>query len=107
MHWIALGVAILLEVSGTICMKLSEGLTRFLPSVLIFVFYGLSFASLTLALGRISVSTAYAIWAGMGTALVTLVGTTAFNEGLSVVKVGCILMIIAAVVGLHLVEAGH
>ncbi|MDA0231624.1 MAG: SMR family transporter, partial [Proteobacteria bacterium] len=43
MHWVLLAVAIVLEVAGTTNMKLSEGFTRPLPSVLIFVFYGLSF----------------------------------------------------------------
>ena len=68
MTWLYLILAILLEVSGTTCMKLSEGFTKLVPSVLIFVFYTASFGMLTLALKRIDVSVAYAVWSGMGTA---------------------------------------
>ena len=71
MHWVLLTAAIVLEVAGTTNMKLSEGFTRPLPSVLIFVFYGLSFTAFTFALKRLDLSMSYAIWAGAGTALTT------------------------------------
>jgi small multidrug resistance pump len=70
--WVYLSAAILLEVAGTTSMKLSQGFTRTLPSVLIFVFYALSFVALTLALKRLELSVAYVIWAGVGTALTTI-----------------------------------
>ena len=85
--WIALAGAIALEVSGTISMKLSDGFSRPLPSILIFVFYAASFTMLTLALKKIDVSVAYAIWAGAGTALIVIVGVLYFREPLSVLKV--------------------
>ena len=71
--WLYLAGAILLEVAGTSCMKLSEGFTKLIPSVLIFIFYGLSFVGLTIALKKIDVSIAYAVWAGIGTILVSFV----------------------------------
>ncbi len=80
MSWIYLVLAILLEVSGTTSMKLSQGFTKIVPSILIFIFYGLSLGSFTLALKRIDVSIAYGIWAGLGTALVTSVGIVWFKE---------------------------
>jgi len=61
-------------------MKLSEGLTKTLPSVLLFVFYTLSFGMLTLALKRIEVSVAYAVWSGVGTALIASIGVLWFKE---------------------------
>lgn len=64
-HWFILAGAIVLEVAGTTSMKLSQGFTRLGPSVLIFVFYGLSFVALTLALKKVDVGVAYAIWAGL------------------------------------------
>jgi len=64
MTWLYLVLAILLEVSGTTCMKLSEGFTRMVPSILLVVFYTLSLGMLTLALKKIDVSVAYAIWSG-------------------------------------------
>ena len=55
-HWLFLSGAILFEVAGTISMKLSDGFTRPIPSVLIFVFYIVSFVALTFALEKIEVS---------------------------------------------------
>jgi small multidrug resistance pump len=63
MPWLLLIVAIILEVCGTTCMKLSESFSKLVPSILIFVFYGLSFTVFTLALRRIDISVAYAVWA--------------------------------------------
>ena len=83
-------------------MKLSDGFTRPSPSVLLVVFYLFSLAALTLALKRIDVSVAYAIWAGVGTVLVAIVGVMWFREPVSLLKVISILLIAAGVAGLHL-----
>ncbi|MCS7279078.1 MAG: multidrug efflux SMR transporter [Thermodesulfobacteriaceae bacterium] len=104
MHFICLIIAIILEVLGTTNMKLSQGFTKILPSILMFVFYGLSFAFLTLALKKIDMSIAYAIWSGVGTALVTIVGIVLFKESITVLKLISIGLIILGVVGLHLME---
>jgi len=74
MSWLFLTLAIVLEVCGTTCMKLSEGFSRLIPSILIFVFYGFSFAAFTLALKRIDLSFAYAVWAGLGILLISTIG---------------------------------
>lgn len=102
MSWFYLVLAILTEVSGTICMKLSQGLSKLLPSVFIFIFYGLSLCGLTLALKKLDISTAYAIWAGLGTALITVVGVTWFKEPVTILKLVCLGLIVAGVVGLNL-----
>lgn len=106
-HWLFLAVAIALEVAGTTSMKLSEGFTRLTPSVLIFLFYAASFVALTFALKKIEVSVAYAVWSGVGTALVTGIGILYFRESATVFKFACILLIIAGVVGLSLTHAEH
>ena len=100
--WLILIAAIVLEVAGTTAMKLSDGFTRPLPSVLLVVFYLFSLAALTLALKWIDVSVAYAIWAGLGTVLVAIVGVMWFREPVSLLKVASILLIAAGVAGLHL-----
>ena len=75
MHtWTYLFAAIVLEVGGTTAMKLSEGFARPGPSLAMFALYGLSFACLAFALKEIAPGLAYAVWAGLGTALVALVG---------------------------------
>jgi len=102
MSWIFLILAILLEVSGTTCMKVSQGFTRLLPSVLMFVFYGLCISCLTLALKRIEVSVAYAVWSAVGTALIAAIGIVWFRESFSPLKAVSLALIILGVVGLHL-----
>ena len=100
--WVYLVVAVVLEVSGTTSMKLSEGFTRLLPSILIFVFYGCSFFFLTLVLKHIEVSVAYAVWSGLGTALIAAIGILYFKEAITFVKLVSLLLIVLGVVGLNL-----
>ncbi len=100
--WAFLIDAILAEVVGTTCMKLSEGFTRLVPSVLIFIFYAFSFKALTFALKKLDVSIAYAVWSGVGTAIVAFIGYFVFSEPLGVIKILSILLIILGVVGLNL-----
>ncbi len=107
MHWIYLIIAIVLEVAGTASMKLSEGFTKPLYSILLFVFYFSSFAVLTLALKKIDVSLAYAIWAGVGTALIAVIGILYFNEPVSLQKILGVLLIIGGVVALNLSGGSH
>ncbi len=101
-HWLFLAGAIVLELAGTTSMKLSEGFTRLVPSVLLFVFYGASFVGLTLALKKIEISVAYAIWSGAGTALIAMIGILYFREAATALKLVSILLIIVGVVGLNL-----
>lgn len=105
-HWAWLAAAILFEVGGTTSMKLSQGFTRSVPSTLMFVLYALSFGALTIAVERISISTAYAIWSGIGTALITSIGILHFREPATLLRMMFILLIIGGVVGLHLTSEG-
>jgi len=107
MTWLYLALAILLEVSGTTCMKLSEGFTRMVPSILLVVFYTLSFGMLTLALKKIDVSIAYAIWSGVGTALIASIGVLWFKEPATAMKLISLGLIITGVVGLNLSGGAH
>ncbi|HXF40031.1 MAG TPA: multidrug efflux SMR transporter [Blastocatellia bacterium] len=107
MTWIYLALAILLEVAGTTCMKLSDGFTKMVPSILLFVFYTLSFGMLTLALKRIDVSVAYAVWSGVGTALIGTIGVLWFKEPMTALKLISLALIIVGVVGLNLGGGAH
>jgi len=101
LYWLALAGAIVLEIAGTVSMKLSHGFTRTLLSVLLFVLYGLSFGLMTIAVKKIDMSVSYAIWSGVGTATIALIGVFAFSESLTAVQVVSIALIIAGVVGLR------
>ena len=102
MGWLFLVLAILLEVSGTTCMKLSGGFKEIVPSILVFVFYGLSFTAFIYALKTIDLSITYAIWAGIGLALIAAIGILYFKEPVTVWKMVFIGLILIGVVGLSL-----
>jgi small multidrug resistance pump len=107
MEWIILIFAILTEVAGTIAMKLSRGFTRFVPSIAMGAFYTISFVLLTVALKKINVSVAYAIWSGIGTALIAIIGFLWFKESMNALKIVSIVLIILGVVGLELGSKVH
>ncbi len=104
--WILLVIAIVLEVSGTISMKLSDGFTKLGPVIAMFIFYGLGLSLLALALKKIDVSVAYAVWSGLGTAIIAVVGILWFKEPATVVKIFSLILIIMGVIGLNL-NGGH
>lgn len=99
--WAVLGVAILLEVAGTTSMRLAEGFTRLTPSVMIFVFYALSFALNTLVIRVLGLSVVYGVWSGVGTVLTAMIGIWYFKEPATAVKMVSIGLIVIGVMGLH------
>lgn len=99
--WAVLGVAILFEVAGTTCMRLSESFTRWTPSVLIFVFYAISFALNTLIIRTLGLSVVYAVWSGVGTVLTAAIGYLYFKEPATTLKMVSAGLIIIGVFGLH------
>jgi small multidrug resistance pump len=105
MSWILLIAAICMEVCGTTCLKLSEGLTKWLPSVLIFVFYGLSFTMMAFAVKKLDLSLTYAIWSGVGTFLIALIGFFWFKEQFTLLKAFSMALVIVGVIGLNLGKA--
>jgi small multidrug resistance pump len=107
MHWLHLALAILSEVAGTTCMKLSAGFTRPGPSVLMWLFYGVSFYFLTLTLKKVDLSVAYAIWSGLGTALIATVGVLHFREPVTALKLIGIIAVIGGVVALNMSAQTH
>lgn len=102
MSWMWLYLAIVLEVAATVCMKLSNGCSRAIPSVLMVLFYAVSFFPTAMALRRLEVGTAYAVWSAVGTALITLIGMVLFKEQMSGAKIASLGVIIFGVVMLNL-----
>lgn len=105
--WLILVAAILLEVAGTLCLKLSNGLSRLLPALGVAVFYISTFALMAVSTKQLEVGTAYAVWAGVGTALVTVLGIVLFGESFAWTKIAGTLLIVAGVALLHASSAGH
>ena len=100
-HWMFLALSIVTEVAGTTSMKLSEGFTKPGFTALIFIFYGVSFYFFSQAIKRMDLGAAYAIWAGLGTALIALIGVIYFRDGMDIIKAISLAAIIAGVIGLN------
>ena len=100
--WVMLFATILLEVAGSVMMKLANGFTLFWPSVGVFVFYSAALAGLTVALKYIELSIAYAIWSGAGTAMIAIIGFAYFREPVTTLKLVSLMFVIVGVVGLQL-----
>jgi small multidrug resistance pump len=102
MSWFLLAMAIITEVIGTVALKFSAGFTNVTASVIVFTTYIASFVLLGLCLKTIELGVAYAIWAGVGTALIAIAGLFLFDESVSTLKMLSIALIIMGVVGLNL-----
>lgn len=103
MPWLFLAGAIVTEVIATTALKISEGFTRPIPSIIVVVGYIAAFGLLSQALVRgLAIGVAYGVWAALGVALVAIVGATFFGEGLTVVQIGGIALVIAGVLALEL-----
>lgn len=100
--WIYLMLSIIFELAGSSYIKQSEGLTRILPSIVLFVFYGLCFYFLAQAVKTIDLSVAYAVWAGLGTTGVVIIGIVKFKEPISIKKILSVVTIVTGVVLLEL-----
>ncbi len=103
MPWLMLATAILFEIAGTTGLKLAGGLARpgWLAAAL--ALYAVSFVAMAQALKAIPVGVAYAIWSGIGTVAIVVIGVVRFGEALTVAKLLFIGLILVGVVGLNLV----
>ncbi len=100
--WLALLAAGLLEIVWALGLKHSDGLTRFWPSLGTVVAILLSFAMMSLALRSLPFGTAYAVWTGIGAAGSIVVGMWLYSEPADPVRLLCLTLIIAGMVGLKL-----
>ncbi|MEV0305753.1 DMT family transporter [Streptomyces pratens] len=102
MGYLLLAGAIAAEVGATTAMKYSEGFSKLWPSLLTLLGYVVSFSLLAQTLRTLSIGTAYAIWAGVGTAAIAAIGILFMGEGLTAAKAAGIALIIVGVVVLNL-----
>ncbi len=96
MAYFYLAIAIIAEVAATSALKASAEFTRLVPSLIVIVGYGIAFYCMTLVLRSIPVGVTYAIWAGLGIVLVTIVGAILYKE----------IPDLPAVIGIGLIIAG-
>ena len=100
--WLALLAAGLLEVGWALGLKYSDGLTRFWPTAATAVAIVLSFALMALALRSLPFGTAYAVWTGIGAVGSILVGMILYSEPTDPVRLICLTLIVAGMIGLKL-----
>lgn len=105
MAWAYLIAAGCFEVLCTTLYRYTDGLSRLWPTVAFFAFGFVSFFLLNRALAGIPIGTAYAVWTGIGAAGTALVGVAFYSEPATAVRLVCLAMIIAAIVGLKLTSA--
>lgn len=100
---VLLAGAILLEVGGTVSLRLSDGFTRLIPSVLVVIGYLGAFALMAQVLkAGMPLGVAYGIWAAAGVALVAIIGAVFLGDGLTGVQIGGIALVIGGVLALEL-----
>lgn len=102
MAWVFLFIAGILEIGWAIGLKYTEGFTRLLPSGLTIAAMVGSVALLGLALRDLPVGTGYAVWTGIGTVGTAILGIYLFHEPASALRLGCIGLIVAGILGLKL-----
>ena len=104
-RWVAylfLGIAIVAGVTGTSALSVSGGLTRPGPMAAVALSYLACFLAMTRALHALPIGIVYAIWSGVGIALITLIGWRLFDQALAAGEIAGIVLILAGVVVIHL-----
>ncbi len=104
MQWILLAVAGALEVLWACAMKFSDGFTKIIPSAITFTGYIASAVFLSLALKKLPLGIAYALWTGLSIIGTSIVGIFLFRERLSLVQCACIALIVIGIAGLKLLS---
>jgi small multidrug resistance pump len=102
LSWIVLYLAIAFEITGTVLLKQSKGMSSLVATVASLGAYAVSLACLGFALKHLEVGIAYAIWSGLGTLAVAVIGMAFFGEVASPSKLFCLALVVAGVVGLNL-----
>ncbi|MBD3844825.1 quaternary ammonium compound-resistance protein SugE [Bosea sp. OAE752] len=105
MAWLYLFIAGLFEVGWAIGLKYTQGFTRLMPTVFTLASMVISVGLLGLALKNLPVGTAYAIWTGIGTTGTAILGMVLLGEPAGALRLACIGLIVAGIVGLKLVSA--
>ena len=104
---VLLAGAIAAEVVGTLLLRASDGFSRLWPSLGTMAGYAVAFVLLAQALKGIDVGVAYAIWAGLGTAVITVIGIVALGEPATALKLVGTALIVVGVVALNLSGGAH
>jgi quaternary ammonium compound-resistance protein SugE len=103
MAWVVLFVAGLFEIGWAIGLKYTDGFTRPWPTLWTAIAMVVSVVLLGLAMRTLPVGTAYAVWTGIGSVGTVILGILLFGESADVLRILCIVLIVAGILGLKLV----
>ena len=103
---ILLVFAIVSEVIGTVLLRVSDGMSKLAPSIGMLAAYGVSIYLLARVLKHFDIGFTYAVWSGVGTAAIAVIGFAVWDEPMGALKVLSIAAVIAGVIGLNL-SAAH
>jgi quaternary ammonium compound-resistance protein SugE len=106
LNWLILVVAGLLEVAWAVGLKYTEGFTRVGASVFTLAAMAASVGLLGVAMRQLPLGTAYAVWTGIGTVGTAIVGMLVLGEPAGALRIGCIGLIVAGIVGLKVLTPG-
>lgn len=109
MHWLYLGIAIIAEIAATSALKSADGFTRLWPSLLVISGYMIAFYFLSLTLRSIPLGITYAIWSGVGIALLAVIGWCFYQEtldlaafaGIGFIILGILILLLFSNVQIH------
>jgi quaternary ammonium compound-resistance protein SugE len=104
MTWALLGIAGLFEIAFALGMKWADGFTRLIPSLFTIVTGLSSLFLLSFSLRTLPVGTAYAVWTGIGAAGTAILGMALLGDSVAPLRILCIALILAGVIGLKLVS---
>jgi len=107
MAWVYLVIAGLFECGWAIGLKYTDGFTKIVPTGLTVAAMGISFWLLALAMKTIPIGTAYAIWTGIGAVGVAILGMILFDESRDIIRILCLGLIVAGIIGLKLFSASQ
>lgn len=99
--WLLLFVAIISEVTATTSLKLSDGFTKLVPSLVVILGYGVSFYCLAITLRTIPVGIVYAVWSGIGISLISIIGWVMLGQKLDMPAILGICLIVSGVLVIH------
>ncbi|QDE39073.1 quaternary ammonium compound efflux SMR transporter SugE [Luteibacter pinisoli] len=105
MYWGILVIAGLFEIAWAIGLKYTEGFTRLMPSVLTAGAMVISIVLLALATKKLPLGTAYAVWTGIGAVGAVTLGIVLFGESAQPLRLLCVALIVAGIIGLKLTAA--
>jgi quaternary ammonium compound-resistance protein SugE len=107
MAWTYLVLAGLFECCWAISLKYTDGFTKLIPSLLTVSAMAISFLLLSVAMKSIPVGTAYAVWTGIGAVGAAIMGMVLFGESRDILRIMCLLLIVAGIFGLKLISSSQ